>query len=340
MLTVETKDLLGVGVIGLGVGRQHALAYVNSGQCRLRWACDFDEEQARRITEELGQGQITRNYEDILADPLTQLVSIASFDDMHCDQVLAALALKKHVFVEKPLCRSLDELRTIREKWQAAGRVHLASNLVLRAAPLYRWLKAEIAGGTLGTIYAFDGDYLYGRLGKITDGWRKDVLNYSVMQGGGVHMVDLMLWLTGQRPVEVTTVGNRLCTKGTAFRYDDAMFATYTFASGLIGRITANFGCVHRHQHVLRVFGTKATFIYDDQGPRIHTSRDAEAGASALNLSGLPHAKGALIPDFINAILEKKDPKPQAQREFDLISACAASDRSLQENKPMRIEYL
>ena len=43
-------------------------------------------------------------------------------------------------------------------------------------------------------------DYLYGRLQKITDDWRSRVADYSVMLGGGVHMVDLMLWLTGQRP--------------------------------------------------------------------------------------------------------------------------------------------
>src|SRR5262249_50292734 len=150
-------------------------------------------------------------------------------------------------------------------------------NLVLRAAPLYCWLRDTIAAGELGELYAFDGDYLYGRLEKITDGWRGEVDGYSVLQGGGVHLVDLMLWLTGQRPATVNAVGNRIATRGTRFRYDDFVAATYRFESGLIGRITANFGCVHRHQHVVRVFGTKGTFIHDDRGARLHSTREPSA---------------------------------------------------------------
>ena len=74
-----------------------------------------------------------------------------------------------------------------------------------------------------------------------------------MLQGGGVHLVDLMLWLTGQRPAVVAAVGAAVATRGTAYRYNDFVAATYRFESGLIGRITANFGCVHPHQHVLRV---------------------------------------------------------------------------------------
>src|SRR5437879_8574199 len=108
------------------------------------------------------------------------------------------------------------------------------------------------------------------------------------MQGGGVHLVDLMLWLTGQRPRSVTAVGNRICTEGTAFHYHDYVSATFTFASGLVGRITANFGCVHRHQHVLRVFGTKGTFIYDDMGPRLYNSRDLAVPATNVDIAAAP----------------------------------------------------
>ena len=42
------------------------------------------------------------------------------------------------------------------------------------------------------------------------------------------------------------------------------------FPSGVIGGMTANFACVHRHQHVIRVFGTAATVISDDRGVRMH----------------------------------------------------------------------
>lgn len=193
--------MLGAATVGLGVGEQHAIAFAKLPQCRLLWVFDLDEHKAEQLAREIGNVGVARTYDTILSDSSVGIVSIASYDDAHFDQVVAALSARKHVFVEKPLCRSLSELRAVKDALQRSGGRHLASNLVLRASPLYRWLREAIRSGDLGEVYAFDGDYLYGRLEKITHGWRRNVENYSVIQGGGVHLVDLMLWLTGQRPL-------------------------------------------------------------------------------------------------------------------------------------------
>ena len=129
-------------------------------------------------------------------------------------------------------------------------------------------------------------------------------------------------------------------TKGTPFRYNDYASATFRFASGLVGRITANFGCVHRHQHVVRVFGTKGTFVYDDKSPRFHTSRDPSVSDMSLDLAGLPASKGDLIRDFVGGILDAKDTKEQTQHEFDVVSASVAADRALSAAETVTIEYV
>ncbi len=331
---------LGVAVVGLGVGEQHARAFLATQPCHLAWLYDLDGEKSKRLTQALGGGAVASNVREILEDPEVQVVSIASYDDEHFEHVLAALKARKHVLAEKPLCRSVAELRQIKEAWLSSGPRHLTSNLVLRGAPLYQWLKRAIASGELGQLYAFDGEYLYGRLHKITDGWRKDIQDYSVMQGGGIHLVDLMLWLTGQRPVRVMAAGNRLCTEGTAFRSNDFLAATFTFPSGLIGRVTANFGCVHRHQHVVRVFGTNGTFIYDDEGPRLSLSRDPEVPAHRLPLATVPPSKGVLVPDFVRAIVTGEDPRAHTQHEFDVISACVAADEACARDSSVEVTYV
>jgi predicted dehydrogenase len=337
---MRLPDKLGVAVVGLGVGEQHARAYLATGCCELRWLYDLDANKAESLAKTLGAGRVASCYADLLKDPGVKLVSIASFDEAHFGQVLEALQAGKHVFVEKPLCRSLAELREIKRIWSFQPRLKLISNLVLRMAPVYRFLGREIDAGAFGKIYAFDGEYLYGRLEKITQGWRKDEQDYSVMLGGGVHLVDLMLGLTGERPVSVWARGNNICTAGSSFRYHDFVTATMQFPSGLIGRITANFGCVHRHQHVVRIFGTKATFVYDDLGPRIHRSRAPEVPAESLELATLPTSKGDLIPDFVQAILNDTDTQTQLQREFDLIAVCAATDRALASGVQTEVEYV
>lgn len=335
------QDPIGVAVVGLGIGEQHARAYLATGRCRLRWLYDLDPLKARAAAERLGAGEVASCFEQILDDAKVQLVSIASYDDAHYAQVVSALESGKHVFVEKPLCRTLDELKAIKRIWSKhGGRFKLSSNVVLRAAPVFQWVKRKIEAGELGSPYAFDGDYLYGRLEKITEGWRQRVEQYSVMQGGGVHLVDLLLWLTGERPQSAVATGNRICTEQAAFRYHDYVAATLRCPSGLVGRITANFGCVHRHQHIVRLFGTKAGFVSDDAGPRWHWSRDPSMTAEPLTLPALPPTKGALIDSFVTAILADSDLHAHSQEIFDGISICAACDESLTTGSAVEVRYV
>lgn len=335
------KRELGVAVLGLGVGEQHARAFAAHPSCRVRWLLDFDAVRAQSVAASLPGSAVAPSYEHVLDSVDVDIISIASYDDAHFEQVVQALAAGKHVFVEKPICRTLHELERLKQSWLAAGgRLKLRSNLVLRAAPLYRWLREHISEGALGRLYAFDGDYLYGRLHKITEGWRRNVGAYSVMEGGGVHLVDLLLWLTGERPKAVTCVGSQVCTAGTAFRFNDFSAATLEFESGLIGRITANFGCVHRHQHVVRVFGTDATMIYDDMGPRLHWSRDPAHAMNRLEHDPLPSAKGALIPQFVQAILDEADDAAETQSFLDGITVCIAADKAAASGKKEQIEYI
>jgi predicted dehydrogenase len=322
-------------VCGLGVGEQHARALAADPRAQLVAVCDTDRERAERVAGAL-DARVAPSVDAVIADPAIDLVVLATYDDQHAAQVLAALRAGKHVFCEKPLCRTPAELAAI---VAARGDRHLQCNLILRAAPLYRWLRTAIASGELGEIYAFDGDYLYGRIEKITEGWRGSVEDYSVMQGGGVHLVDLMGWLLGEAPIRVTAAGNRIVTRDTAFRYPDFVAATYEHASGVIGRITANFGCVHKHQHVVRVFGTKATFIHDDAGARLHTVRDPGGPPRVLAEAPVAANKGDLIPDLLDAIVSGRDPAPPARHEATLITACIAADRALAAHQPVTIEY-
>lgn len=330
----------GVGVIGLGVGERHLRTYLADDRCEVRWLLDHNVEKAKKLC--LGTGaRIASSYADILSDPKTHIISIASFDDDHAAQVLQALEAGKHIFVEKPLCQTPEQLHSIQRAWSAhKGSIKLASNLILRATPAYLWLKEQIAAGRFGKIYSFDGEYLYGRLHKITEGWRNAVENYSVMEGGGIHLIDLMLWLTSERPSSVFTMGNRISTEGTKFRYHDFMASTMQMPSGLVGRITANFASVHRHQHIVRVFGTQGTFIYDDMGARVHWTRDEALRASPLALPTLPQDKGDLIPDFVTAVVEDRSIDRQTQAVFDGISISASCDRALNTQKMEIIDYL
>ena len=157
---MSTRRKIGVAVIGLGIGEQHARAYHKMDNCIIHWFYDLSHMKARVIADKLGQGRVAASFEEILHDPKVQIVSVASYDSAHFEQVVAALDAGKHVFVEKPICRTLDELEIIKQAWiQYRDKLKLSSNLVLRSAPLYQWLKKRIESGDFGEIYAFDGSF-------------------------------------------------------------------------------------------------------------------------------------------------------------------------------------
>jgi len=332
--------LLRVGVIGLGVGEQHVRGYLGNAHCQVTAVCDYDPDKLQRIRDLVPTVRTTTAWEAVATAPDIELVSIASYDEDHFPQICAAIDHGKHVFVEKPLCQTLEQLATIKEKWSAArGEVKFKSNLVLRRAPIYQAVREQIHRGELGRIYAFDGDYLYGRLVRITDGWRANTENYSVIAGGAIHLIDLMVWMTGERPTTVATHGNRICTEGTRFRYHDYVTATLTFPSGMIGRITANFGCVHGHQHVVRVFGTAGTFLNDDLGSRLQQHRDPAPPAEKLAVPSLPESKYVLIDDFVAEIRGESAPHDDPNIDFDVMSICISTDESLCRGATTEIAY-
>ena len=330
---------LRVGVIGLGVGARHLEAYARDPRCEVVAVCDRDPERLARVAAGVPGARALTEAADLLGLPGLDAVSICSHDPDHAPQALAALAAGLHVMVEKPLCRTGAELEALAAAVSAAPGLVLASNLVLRAAPLVRWLVERRAAGDLGTVFALDGDYLYGRLSKITDGWRGGVDGYSVMLGGGVHLIDVLMRVAGERPEWIEAAGSGLATRDTAFEGHDFACAQMGFPGGAIARVSANFACVHGHQHVIRVFGTAATVISDDRGVRVQRARDPAPPAASLDLAPLPADKGGLIPAFVSAALGEAPAEPGAAHELDLLAVCLAADRSRAAGGRVAVDY-
>ncbi len=332
--------MLNCAVIGLGIGEEHARALLTHPTANLSALCDLDHQ---KVIDFIKKNQLAstleKSFSDILLDDTIHLIAIASFDDAHFEQVMAGLQHEKHVFVEKPLCQTHDQLNEIYSLWKN-NQFGLSSNLLLRKAPLYIWLEDLIASGKLGTIYAVDMDYLYGRLHKITEEWRSNVDDYSVMAGGGIHLIDLMMRFLGQKPTRVQSCVNKIVTQKTAFRYHDFHASNFYFEDNVIARITANFGCMHKHQHVIRIFGTKATFIYDHVGARMHWQRNENEQVEYIDFPPKPANKGALLLKFVDDILNNTY-RENAKMEFDLMCAVIASDQAiLHHHSPIEISYL
>ena len=329
---------LRAGIIGLGVGEKHIAGYETDGRCRVVALCDVDADRLKSVGERHPGRRLASDPRELLADPAIDVVSIASYDGAHYGQVMAALAAGKHVFVEKPVCLFEQELADIRQALAARPELKLSSNLILRKSPRFAGLRQRVRAGKLGTPYYVEADYNYGRLGKITEGWRGQADYYSVVHGCAIHMLDLLFWIFGERPVAVTAFGNALATRGTAFRFKDCVTALLKFPSGLIAKVTANFGCVLPHHHNLTVYGTAATFVHDQLGARLYTSRDPESAAQDVNDAYLGPAKGDMLPSFVTAILDGGEPEVSAADVLETMAVSLAIEKAAELEQTVRIQ--
>jgi predicted dehydrogenase len=266
------------------------------------------------------------------------VVSIATYDDAHYRQVTLALAAGKHVFVEKPICLHPHELAEIREALDRHPHLRLSSNLILRRSPRFSQLRERIRLGQLGSPYYCEADYNYGRVNKIVDGWRGAAPFYSVVHSGAIHVIDLLMWLLDERPVAVSAFGNAIATRGTRFRFNDCVAALLKFPSGVVAKVTANFGCVFPHFHNLTIYGTAATFVHDRQGARVYTSRDPAEPTSPVDIPFDGPAKGDMLPSFVAAILDGDEPEVCESDVLDAMSVSLAIEQAVALEQTVRMQ--
>ena len=334
----ERVSRLRAGVIGLGVGEQHVEAYEAHPDCEVTALCDFDAERLRDVAGRYPGRRLTTEATELLDDPEIDVVSIASWDNFHHDQIRLAIENGKHVFAEKPLVLHEQHAREIHAALRERPGIQLSTNVPLRRSPRFMALRDRVAAGELGRLYYLEADYEYGRVHKIIDGWRGDLDFYSVVLGGGVHVIDLLLWLTGDRVIEVTAYGNRIATEGTKFGYDDLVAALLRFQSGVVAKVTCNFASVHPHFHSLELWGTEGSFINGLDSAAIW-KRSANGPVETPVHDAYPGVhKGALINEFLDSILGRGASPVASDEVFDALSVCFAIDRSALRSEPVRVE--
>lgn len=331
---------LKVGIIGLGVGEQHIAGYQKHPACQVVSICDFSKEKINLARKKYPHFQISNNADCLLEDPNIDIVSIASYDNYHYAQIKKAIDNNKHIFVEKPLCLYEKEALNIRALLKKRPTVRLSSNLILRRSPRFRYLKKLIKNGKLGSLYYVEGDYNYGRINKIIDGWRGKIDFYSVVYGGGVHIIDLLHWLTDDDVIEVISYGNNIASGNSGFRYNDMVVSILKFKSGIVGKIAVNFGCVFPHFHNLSIYGTKATFINGLKEGLLFESRNPVTTPKVIKAAYPGVHKGDLIYSFVDSILYGTQPEITEEEVFRAMSVCFAIEKSLSLGNSVRVKYI
>lgn len=287
------------GVVGLGIGEQHVQAVKSDSSCLLTAICDVDGEKLSQIQARYDVEHAYLDFDSFIESHDLDVVVIASKDSDHFNQAVKAIQHDCHVFVEKPICETLAELKKLRDLIKQKPHLLFASNLILRAEPLFKELRQRIESGELGEIYHVESTYDYGRWFKVTEGWRGHISNYSAMAGGGVHLIDLIQWVTGARLTFHSAFSSNVVSKIDDIEFHDVQLALGKLPNGGLVKITANLSSVVSHFHQMKIYGTKGTFILDCGHAQYFFERDSVRKSESIHERFPSVHKGALLTTFL-----------------------------------------
>jgi len=244
-----------VGVGGFGSTRRREMR--QTGLFRIAACYDYNRDNALLCQKEDGAG-IVESYEQLLDVSGIEAVVISTGAKFHADQIIAAARRGLHVFVEKPLCSTAQEVTDLMRVWKETGVVIGMGHTDHSSHALSRTIKRLLDDGTVGAPASFEATTAHsgGRIIKPGD-WRGDP---EKNPGGmlfqcGVHLLHELMFYFGPVSSVYAQMRYDLHTTQTA----DVANCIVTFASGLTGSLNAYH--VTPYRNTLNVFGMK-TNVY------------------------------------------------------------------------------
>jgi predicted dehydrogenase len=331
-----TVNCVGVGHWGPNLVRN----FVTHPEARVGAVCDLSEERLALVRRNVPQvARCSTDPLETVTDPEADAVVIATPVNTHHALAKAALEAGKHVFVEKPLCRSVTEgeelvaLARRQGKQLCVGHVFLFNNGV-------RAVRNLIRSGELGRIH-----YIYSTRTNLGP-FRTDV---NALWDLASHDVSIMNYWLNALPLAVTAHGQSYLNPSI----EDVVVASFTYPNRVLAHIHASWLNPRKVREITVVAANKMVVWNDmdlNEPVRVyHKSVNIEHepvysdsfGAFRMLVRNgdvvIPHISGpeplaAECNHFIDCILGKATPLNSGATGLMVLRALEAADRSLKNN--------
>ncbi len=324
------RDALRFGMIGVGKrGNAHLTRLVERPDVTVGAVCDIDP-SARDTAQTAAQADNPRSYGDyreLLRQEDIDAVLIATPCYLHAEMSAAALEAGKHVFCEKPLAISADQVKLVLDAARKSDAVFQIGQQSRNSPHMQEVVREIHESGVIGTPLVIKaqrhstpsrpGTRREGGSGQQRrfPGWYNDVkLSGDLIVENAIHNLDVCNWLAGSRPVSVYGHGKRYLPEpmpaGTVMM--DGFSVEYIYTNDM----HLDYSQLYLHPRALKklpngqwyvIYGEKGTIeldyrswtlydIYGDSEPVEHES------VEGLDLTEEAHN------DFVRAIRENGKP--------------------------------
>ena len=336
---------VGFGIIGAGmIAELHAKTIKELANTELIGFFDTNFAAAQKRAEQFGC-KAYEKFEDFLADPTVEAVTIATPSGMHGKVAIPAAKAGKHILCEKPLEITLEKVDEIIRTCDE-NNVLLSPVFQTRFAKPVQLVREAMRSGRFGRMVLASAQMRWFREASYYSGssWR----GTWKMDGGGalmnqaIHMIDLLIYINGA-PEEVFAFAGTLTH---SIEVEDNLCATVKYRNGSFGTIEVSTSCAPGFPRRLEFSGSEGTVAFEEdkitrwefakplpQDEEILNSltgkADARGGSSPMNINSDGHA--SQISDLANAIMTGGRPfldGREGRRAIELITGIYESART------------
>ena len=259
-----------IAVVGAGkFGEMHLRALTQmerEGGARVVGVADIDPGLLARRRERYGVAAFA-DWREMIASTQPDAVTVVTPDALHGEIARWALKAGKHVLVEKPLDTAVDGCRELVRAAEAGGLL-LQVDFHKRYDPYHRELRDAAARGDLGDI-EYGYAYMEDRIEVPRDWFPGWAPSSSPAWFLGVHMYDLIRWITGAEARSVSATGVKKKLAGMGIDTYDSIQAKIVLESGASFTVDTCWILPDSHEAIvnqgIRVVGSEGMMEVDTQ---------------------------------------------------------------------------
>jgi predicted dehydrogenase len=248
-----SNGLIKTAVIGYGYwGPNLVRNFATSPDCQVAEVADFDAAKLESCARLHPGIATTTNYRSVINNPEIDAVVIATPAHTHFDLAMEAMRANKHVFVEKPLAPTADQVSRLIDE-AARRKLTLMVDHTFVYTPAVQKIHQLISDGSLGNIYYYNGTRA--SLGL----FQKDV---NVIWDLAVHDISIIRHILSEMPVAVSATGSAH-VRGTP---ENMAHITMFFESSCVAHISVNWLSPVKVRQTF-IGGSSKMIVYDDMEP-------------------------------------------------------------------------
>ena len=256
---IKSSDEVRISFIGAGSFAQNMLL-PHLKKENLVTVANKHSHSSANISVKWGFKGSTTDVKKLINDSNSNIIFIASYHNTHFDYIIQGLNAGKHIFVEKPICLTMNELIQIKKVYKEKNKTQLNQHLMVgfnrRFSPQIRIIKKSIDKNIpLSINYRINAGFIP------NSHWVQDKeLGGGRIIGEVCHFIDLVMYITNSAPATLYAtampdVSNNMDTLSVTIRFKNGSIANVQFLSN---------GSKRMNKEYLEVSSNGISHVLDD----------------------------------------------------------------------------